>query len=348
MLLFLLFLLTNSCIIYTRSPHRPDKKIPKITTCWINNSKKKYGLINSHLEEYPIFQTFNKPYFNKHLLPSFKISFRNNTKQSIEGKELSTILEKAINELFLGKKQLTDFNIIHKKNFNKKKCYGLLVLEYKNYPFIVKLFIENPESFTKPYTKGFEPIFFFNMAGGINRHLMGFTRIKNKEMIVQKIKKSRKWSKIIDTPRKWFWLPDNKKHNRWIKIVGNNIGNKKSIETVIPGTYAIITDKILSKKELSIFNRKNRKFCMELCNYLDMAIDPNINNFILEKNTDKMVIVDTEHFPSLVGFKEKQTFSGYINWILSLMSKCAYDQFFRTKSEQIAAQTKKSDFHLYY
>ena len=77
---------------------------------------------------------------------------------------------------------------------------------------------------------------------------------------------------------------------------------------------------------------------MELCNYLDLWIDPHIDNFMPEKGTDKIVIVDTEHFPSFVGLKEPVTFSGYLSWYTYLATKCLKSMFFRTKKERRQAQ----------
>ncbi|GAG91473.1 unnamed protein product, partial [marine sediment metagenome] len=230
------------------------------------------------------------------------------------------------------KKVFRDFIVLRRRNFNKRKKWGLLILKFKDHPLVLKVFMENPKGFVSPYSKGFEPIFFFNMGGGANRHLLGFTRVKNLQYIESIIKKDAYWSEKITTPRKWFWLPKNPKY---IELVGRNISGKKLIIKAIPGTYCIIADAITpAGKKFSIFNKAEREQCMTLCNFLDISIDPHIDNYMIEKGTDKIAIVDTEHFPTLVGFKKKYKFTGYWDWYWNLSKKCMGDLLLRSKRDR--------------
>ena len=87
---------------------------------------------------------------------------------------------------------------------------------------------------------------------------------------------------------------------------------------------------------------------MRLCNYLDLVIDPHIDNFLIERNTGKIAIVDTEHFLSVVGMKKKKKFTGYFSWGLHLAMKCAKEMFFKNKLERRLAQLQESETELRY
>lgn len=248
-------------------------------------------------------------------------------------KKLETKLKHLFKEIEQKRRRFTHFDILRKSNFNRRKKCGLLILKFKDYPFVVKVFMETPKSFMRPYSKGFYPIFFYNMGGGINRHLLGFTRVENLHVIKNEIEKSEKWSKLISTPRKWFWKPTDCKE---IELIGKNFGEKKEIRTVIPGTYCIIADAIkLKNKTFSLFDKQAREMCMSLCNYLSVRIDPHIDNFLLEEGSNKIVIIDTEHFPSIVGFKEDQHFNGYFEWYFKLSKKFLNDMFFQSKRKRL-------------
>jgi len=327
------------CTSFTaRSPHRPhDPLEPKIAVSWHGRKKlKKWILRDSHIEPYPMFEVFNKEFFEQHMLPNDEIVYRNMKNYSVHSEKLSKQIEGFVQELKKGKRKFTNFVLLQDKNFNYRKLCGLIVVRFKKDPFVLKLFMESPKTFIDTHNKGLEPIVVFNMGAGANRHLTGLTRIENLLIVKKRIAKSPKWSKIIDTPRKWFWLP---KKAEYIDIEGTNIGNHKMVKTSLPATYAIIADAIESDKRISLLDKKYRKTTMELCNYLELWIDPHIDNFMPEKGTAKIVIVDTEHFPSFVGLKEPVTFSGYLSWYTYLATKCLKSMFFRTKKERREAQT---------
>ena len=331
-----------------RSIYRPvDPYMPEIKVKWEGDSKA-HLLRKYHLEEYALFQLFDHDFFMGHMLPSTAITYRYDSDKSVEPKILTALIDELIQEIKHGKHTFTHFTILQSKDYNFKKGNGLLIVKFNDYPFVVKLFVETPDSFVSPFDKGLEPIFFFFMAGGVNRHLTGFTRIKNREIITQRIAQS-PWAASIDIPRKWHWVPSS---SRWIEITGKNIGKIQERTIRLPGTYCIIADAIEAERNLSLLSREDKKRAMDLCNYLNIWIDPHMKNFMIEKGTGKFVIVDTEHFPTVVGLREKISFESYSNWYLYLAGKCWRNAFMQNKHERRNPQRPVPemsliDFNLY-
>jgi len=324
-----------------RSVHRPkDHCLPRIETRWKGKSKPFFTLTNSHLEYLPLFESFNKDFFCKNILPNKKLTYRYEPTKTVPGKELKKLINKLFQEIRRTNKTYSDFTILRSRDFNRRKCSGLIILKCKHHPFVVKVFIETPETFIKHNSKGLIPAFFFHMAGGINRHLLGFTRIKNLEKIKKMIAKSENWTNLVTFPRKWFFMP---KKTKWIEISGYNIGAHGNQKTSLPGTYCIISDWVNAERISSVFNREDRRKCMQLCNYLDLVIDPHIDNFLIEKNTKKVAIVDTEDFHRVVGLKEKKKFTGYFSWFSHMAAKCLHSLFLRTKRTRRSIQSAQCD-----
>ncbi len=337
--LAIFFISTN---LFSRSIYRPvDPLIPMITTRWVGDETS-YTLRKYHLEEYPLFQLFDKNYFEKNMLPQSSISYRYDTAKSVEPQIISNLIEELLTEIKNGKHTFSHFSILQCKDYNFKNAKGLLIVKFNDYPFVVKLFIETPDSFVSPFDKGIEPIFFFFMGGGINRHISGFTRLKNREFIISQLAQSQ-WHEKVEIPRKWHWIP---KECKWIEIKGLNIGSKKEQITQFPGTYCIIADAIEMERGLSLFNTEDKKMALELCNFLNLWIDPHMKNFMIEKSTKKFTIVDTEHFPSFVGLREKVNFDSYSNWYFHLAGKCWRNAFMQTKKERRNPQKPKPEMNL--
>lgn len=329
-----------------RSIYRPkESAIPTIATRWAGTQDKHYHLRSWHLEEYAIFQTFNEPFFRENLLPDGTITYRSNPSKSVSGSHIKALIDKLITEIHAKKKVFTDFDVLCKKDFNRRACSGLMILKCKHHPFVVKLFIENPKSFVKYASKGIVPTFVYFMSGGINRHLVGFTRVKNLQILQEKIAHSPEWSTKVTFPRKWFVLPTSA---RWIEITGDNIGATKHHSIQIPGTYCIIADWIDADRPASMFNPDDKKTCMSLCNFFGLAIDPHINNFLYEKGTGKIAIIDTEHFLSLVGIKDPIEFTGYFAWLWHLGNYCLHRMLMMDKKDRAAEQLKPSRTQLRY
>lgn len=327
-----------------RSPHRTEHQtIPHIAVCWADDHKEQAFLRDSHLEEYPLFELFDKKYFEEHLIPNSTMLPRNNKNNSIQGEKLKKHLEILLKEIKAKKKKYTHFELLTDKNFNRHKRVGMLILRYKHGPYIVKASIETPQSFIDPFCKGLDNVWFFPMGGGINRHLAGLTRVKNQENVKRKLSLDPYWNDHVDVPRKWYWLPEAP---RWLVIKGDNIGSKKKQSIVIPGAYAIIADAIEVERELELKNEDDTQLALNLCNYLEHAVDAHINNFVVEKETKKVVIIDTEHFLSVIGIKEKVHVDSYFDWYMYLIKKCGNAWFFRTKKERLAAQRRSDTIRL--
>lgn len=315
----------------SRSPLRPrDRYVPTITTEWEKrHSKEKiYSLTDSHLELYPLFKTFDLKHFKESTLPNGPITYRNHPDKTIEGAELKKDVATLFKEVREHKKKFTNFEILKKRDFNSHKQAGLLVVKSTKYPFVVKLFMETPRSFVRPYNKGFEPHCIFTIGGGSTRHLLGFTRIKNAHTIQARINDSLYWSTRLTLPRKWFWSPDK---YRWIRLDGYKIGNHDHITIRMPAVYAIITDYIDGEREFTLSSKEDRRTAVDISNHCLCCVDPHINNFLVERETKKIAIIDTEHFPTMAGFKKRPRITTYTSWYLHLFTKYINDRFGRSK-----------------
>lgn len=343
--LFLTISLTLKC---RRSQFRKkDPYTPEITIGW-QGSPKRITRTDWHYTEYPIFTTFHETFFYNHMLPKRSIKIRSNEDQSVNGSVLMEQIEGLLKEIKKRKKKYTNFTVLRARNFNVQQKCGLLIAKFKNYPFVLKLFIETPKTFIDPYCKGFENQFFFYMSGGINRHIAGLTRIKNLELIQEQIAQHPQWKDRVTAPRKWYWLP---KHPFWLDIRGKNIGQKAEVRTKIPGIYAVIADEIDTKDYTpSLSYQERNELVMELCMDLQLFVDPHSDNFVVKYNEHDghyhITIVDTEHFPSVVGLKEEPFFTSHLEWGLYLSAKFFQDAFLQTKQDLKNAQTRINPYAL--
>ena len=335
-----------------RHPFRPPNPCyPKITAQWPEASKK-YQLISPYVRVYPLF-AFKTEDLYQYLIPHDSIQYRSDS-QAVSGDVLSALIESTVKEIKKRKrkirknKQLTHFKILQDKNFNYQQSCGLIVLKFKKYPFVLKLFMETPKTILNYRATGMEPIFFFYMGGGANRHLNGFTRLKNREAMIKKLSAYPRWKHHVKFPRKWFWLPAEKKD---IIVTGQNLGGPDQIQTHIPSVYAIIADEIdLTQETMRIpWDTKNR-IIMQLCNDLDLYIDPHAKNFTFteDKSHKKfdITIIDTEHFPTMVGLQKARRFKSHGEWYIFLANKCFNDMYLQTKRDLLEAQTVKSELSL--
>jgi hypothetical protein len=335
--------------LQARHPFRlPNPDAPIVSVRWDSPNAGTYSVQTPYVRLHPLF-TFKTDDFQEYALPN-TISPMNDPEKIVHHDTLSALIEHALYELRLlkkkakRKKELTHFKIIQHKNFNFKKSCGLIVLKFKKYPFILKLFMERPSTFLAFRSTGIEPTFFFYMGGGANRHLSGFTRIKNRTAIKKKIKQQRQWNGWITFPRKWFWMPRKQKN---MVLSAQNLAGHESIKTVIPGVYAVMADEIdLEKNIVDLPHKKKSGMIMQLCNDLDMFIDPHEKNYVFttDPKTGKMniIIVDTEHFPTMVGILKEKSFKNHSRWYAYLAGKCLLDMYFQTKKDLFNAQGKIS------
>lgn len=346
-MIILLFLCTSHTLLPKRSPHRPkDPLIPEIITFWSDTKKQSdtipqnhYKLQSYYLAEWSIFGRYNKELLEHNQLPE-KVYYHYDPKKCINAKILKDLIEDLVQELYCIHKQPTDFknfSILKDRNFNYKLNAGLIIAEFKKYPFVLKLFIEKPETFTKPFSKGFETGVFFIMGDGITRYLAGFTRIPNLLSIQEKIKASPYWAEHITLPRKWYWTPTNV---RTFTVIGKNIGTIPVQSVEFPSIYAIICDKIEIKRQLHTYHKTDRAIVKDIVQFLGNRIDPHVYNFFIEKGSEKIAIIDTEHLASMVGLHETLPFHNNTYWYCNLGKKYIHDALFRTKKNRRDMQKK--------
>lgn len=336
------FLIVGTSIQADRSIHHPSHGIPRIEVRWAQESPitgkkqengdgtiKTHQLSSSFLEEWAIFERFDLSFHLQNQLPE-EVSYRNAPTKNVSRETLETLVEEFVKKLLKKKKCLdtfTDFTILKDDDFNYKRGCGIIIVKFKSYPFVLKLLRETPETFVNPYSKGFVPIFLFTLGGGINRFLSSFTRIPNLHAINEKIAADPRWSSTVSAPRKWFWIP---KDARWFTVTGFNF-RETPLTKAFPSTYGIICDEIVAERTLSISSKADRKLALDLSHFIGNRIDPHICNFMVEKDTGKIVFIDTEHFASIVGLKEPLYFNSYTTWYLKLSNSCLKKTMFRNK-----------------
>ncbi len=340
-------------LLKCRHPFRkPNLDFPVITAQWENDSKI-YSLRTPYVRLHPLFTVKTEDLY-QYLIPKEGIVDKHNPDKAMSSAELSLFIENALKEirqrkkLIKKEKRLTSFNVLQDKNFNYKKSCGLIVLKFKNYPLVLKLFLEQPETFLQFRSTGLEPTFFFYMGGGANRHLSGFTRPKNRDVLLQKTQKFERWAKHISCPRKWFWLPSDQKD---IVLTGNNIAGYDFIQTRIPSVYGIVADEVdINDTTDEISQQIKSRIIMQLCNDLDMYVDPHEKNFVFSRNKlhgrFNIIILDTEHFPTMVGILRRKKFRNHNQWYSYLAGKCVHDMYFQTKRHLANKQGKISELAL--
>ncbi len=322
--------------------HFIDPNIPVIYTKWQWNfpeekmyfpsvDNENYKFSNGTITEFPLFKTFDMEDVKNNYLPEENIPYRNDKKSFIQGKKFEKMLKNFFKEILQKKDTYSDFTILKDDDWNRKKQAGLLVVRCKKHPFVIKLFMETPKSFMHPFNKGIIPLFQFGIGGGATRHLVGFTRIKNSNTIMKLLLESPEWKDYAEVPRKWYWLPQYP----WIHITTKNLGEPNEIKTItIPGAYMIIADFIDTGRTFKLSSKTDRTKILNLCNYLQCRVDPHINNFLVEKGTNKLVLIDTEHFPTLTGLQKPIDLRSYTQFYLHLSGKYAHETVFCLKNHR--------------
>ncbi len=332
--------------VLARSVHRQhDPSIPYIQVRASNdiyanltaqsNSEKEYYLQNSYLRIKTLKKPFEQSNFKKHMLPYGYITYRK-SEENVHSSLLKEKNEKVLQEILDGKKRFTDFTVLADDDFNYSNYSGFIVLKYKDYPFVLKLFIEHPHTFIDPLNKGFKASCLFVLNGN-TRHLSGFTRIHNLEIAKKALAKDPQYRYYLDFPRKWYWMPEIQPY---LSIIWHDEYHKKEEILKLPGIYGIVcdfieTDKKIQKQEIHTL----RQISVDVGTYLNNIIDSHVDNFVPEKNSNKIVIIDTEHFPTMVGLDQKMNANGYIQWHLELTGKYLKTAFGRSKQKRIYDQT---------
>lgn len=332
---FSLIALTGCGRHYTthRSPLRkPSQQIPTIVVSDDMNPHS-YARSCNHYKKDPIFTVFDYQFFLDHQVPTTGIT-TGNEKPMVKKKKLDKILH---NILFALKEQnspLPHCTIMHDRNFNYTTQCGLIILKLHDYPLVIKLFKETPESFVSPFTKGFEPTTFFFMSGGSNRHIAGLTRIPNRLRLLAQIEQSEQWKDRVIIPRKWYWTPQP---IEWLRIDGYHLDAKTNLHTEIPATYAVIADYVAAEQTTSLDPEMQKDLIMDLCTLCSLHLDPHMKNFVISTKPDSEIpiitIIDTEDHACMTGLTEPVTYTTHIEWYTVLTRKFLKDLLFNVKQE---------------
>ncbi len=168
------------------------------------------------------------------------------------------------------------------------------------------------------------------------RHLSGFTRIHNLETARKALAKDPEYRYYLDFPRKWYWIP---KTQPYLTIDWHDQHHNHHETIKLPGIYGIVCDYIETDTKIQHQEIHTlRQISIDVGNYLHNIIDSHVDNFVPEKNSNKIVIIDTEHFPTMVGLDKEMSANGYIQWWIELGGKYVKTAFLRTKQKRIQDQ----------
>ncbi|MGZ6251245.1 MAG: hypothetical protein ACXWL2_04395 [Candidatus Chromulinivorax sp.] len=345
-LYILLIIINLHSLIFSRSIHRkPNSTIPYITVSsenkeyahkWVHsNSEKKIHKFQNKYLRLKTLKTFEKSNIRKQLLPNHPINYRKGN-GAVDPQILKQENEILLQEILDGKKHFTYFTVLSDVAFNYKNNSGFIALKYNNYPFVLKLFIEHPDTFIQPFNKGFKAKGLFVLNGNM-RHLSGFTRIPNLEQAKKLLAKDAQYRYYLDFPRKWYWIP-KKEYSLTINWYDDNNQHYETLK--IPGVYGIVcdyieVDKKIQKQEINTL----RQISVDVGSYLHNIIDSNVENFVPEKDSNKIVIIDTEHFPTMTGLEKEMSANGYVQWYIELAGKYIKTAFLRSKQKRISDQS---------
>jgi len=345
--LFILLLTTLlSSPLVSRSIHRhSNPTIPYITVTasnqeyaelWTKSSRatKVNKLQSRFLRRGTLTRTYKNANFKKYSLPYGYLKFRKGD-TSIHTNVLKEEAEIVLKEILQKEKEFTYFTVLKDSGFNYNNLSGFIALKYKNYPFVLKLFIEHPHTFIDPFNKGFHESCQFVLNGNM-RHLSGFTRIHNLEAAKKALAKDPEYRYYIDFPRKWYWIPNSQPY---LTIDWHDQHHSHHEKIKLPGIYGIICDFIETDKKIQHQEKHTlRQISVDVGNYLHNIIDSNVENFVPEKDSNKIVIIDTEHFPTMVGLDKEMNSNGYIQWYLELTFKYLKTLLMRPKQNRIKDQ----------
>lgn len=341
---YLVSLLALACtqFVLGRSIYRPrDLNAPHIEVSDAQYPRS-YFLYDTHIRSEHVFDAYNAAYLKQFMLPQGQLAARHNPDHRIDTAKVKQIIEQLIVDVLAGKRQYHGVTVLKNKDFNRHQKTGLLIVELEGFPLVIKLFIESAHSLVRPYGKGLEMSMVF-LGGGAWRHTEGFTRFKNLEDLKNYVAASDTWRDKVVFPQKWFYLPEDP---RWLTIKAVNVGEPGERTVQIPGVYAVICEKIEKHPVKTVSLETSLTFCTDV----DYVMDPHVRNFMIELQTEKIAIIDTEYFPWLLGFREKiKPVNSYVTWYANLAGKSMADKFAASKRDRKKRQFggKESAYKLY-
>ena len=178
-----------------------------------------------------------------------------------------------------------------------------------------------------PFSKSYEASGIFIMGGNL-RHLTNFTRITNLKRIKELLCFNPFYLYNVDFPRKWYWKPDNG-YDLEIKWKCG----KQTDFSKIPSIYAVIGDFIFTEEYQPHYELN--KLSMKVATDVGFLIDPHAGNILIEKNTRKYVLLDTENFRLMTGLDTPMNATKYIGWYIELLTRSSKTCFLRNRTERI-------------
>lgn len=342
-----LFILSLSISNFSRDPRRPiDHNVPMIVVSSTDQHQEKtwaarkssylsdkshYVLRNNFLQLKPIMHGFNQEFFTANYLPNDIITFRDKT-GIVSSEILSNLASEVVEEIKVGQRHFTHFKILKDKDFNYDTLSGLIILKYKDYPFVIKISIEHPHSIVQPFSKSIEATGIF-VVGGNLRHLSNFTRISNLQKIKHMLSYNPFYLQCMDFPRKWYWAP---KDIYQLKIEWHW---RDTTETVyLPSIYATISDFIYTEEQQP--QNELNKLSMKVTTDVGFLIDPHAGNILIEQGTRKYVLLDTEDFRLMTGLNANMNATKYVGWYIELVNNALKSLYGRSKKERIEQATR--------
>jgi hypothetical protein len=267
----------------------------------------RYRLSSHHLNP-ELFEVYDPDYLEQHRLPKGPISFRYHPEQSVLAEDLQKEVEIIVAQVTDKSFPLKNLCKLKDAEFNESLREGFLIIKMEKYPFVVKLFITSPKSFVHPMKITMMSALYF-LVLKLNRHLFGLTRIRNRNLVMKKLQENSFWKSRVDAPRKWFWVAENSQSI----VIATHFAQHPDRVIEIPSIYAIIEDAIDFSSHLSLWKERDRKLSLHLCNFLHHQVDSHPNSFVYEKETNKVVILDTEELPVVIKFfSRKVRFRSYM------------------------------------
>lgn len=321
-----------------RSIFRPNNECPTITCCWEDGTDS-HSLKDWSIQPGPLVNMYNKQYIQEHLLPVKTIEPLHADGASIDGKEVNEICQQLYNEILQDAKQYTDCTILKNNDLQVSDKSGLVIVKSNKQPVVIKLFMEAPKTLTHPYRgRRFDMNMIF-MVSGNWRYTLGFSRVQTAEL-TRRYLAGTEFATRVTIPRKWFWIPDNVP---WIKITIHNVGQYQDHVIMLPSIYAIVCDAIEVDEDKEVPLKES----FALCKSVNFMLDPNKKNFIVEKHTGKIGVIDTENFRAVMHLNRPlHTKNNHIQWYIHLAGNAFRNKFCFHKEAR--KQRQREQLQIYF
>jgi hypothetical protein len=183
-----------------------------------------------------------------------------------------------------------EYTILKKADWSTKAA-GNLIMKVQDSSFVFKIFSAGSECILGPVSKSIAEYSMW-VVNRVNRFMLGFSRLSNRERLDTWLKKSKYAEKFRDkiiVPRKWLWVPEGvaKTSIAW----KGKRGKKYALE--VPNKYVIVCDACEKKRAL---NKDEMRLIYELVDAVpsNVTIDLNKSNFFVD-TSGRIAFIDTEN-----------------------------------------------------